>query len=123
MRCRHAALDRQAIVEQQHALACPMFEITVRRPRNPKVALHFLIDVDENRRRPHAGLDRKAAPMRLPRPVIGVLAQNQHAHTLRRRRVDRKIIAEGQCVSVPVDPGGVRTMKYKKNYTYYTKKP
>src|SRR3546814_4647095 len=41
MRCRHAALDRQAIVEQQHALACPMFEITMRRPRNPKVALNL----------------------------------------------------------------------------------
>src|SRR3546814_9440817 len=66
-----------------------MFEITMRRPRNPKVALHFLIDVDETRRRPHAGLDRKAESVRLPRPVIGVLAQNHHAHILRRRRVER----------------------------------
>src|SRR3546814_14738750 len=27
--------------------------------------------------------------MRLPRPVIGVLAQDHHAHILRRRRVER----------------------------------
>src|SRR3546814_13251671 len=99
-----------------------MLEITVRGPRNPKVALHFLIDVDETRRRPNAGLDRKAEPMRLPRPVIEVLAKNHHAHILRWRRVercapvawareeDRKSVVEGQSVCVRVNLGGPRIM-------------
>src|SRR3546814_6135188 len=60
MRRGHSRLDRQAIVEQQHALFGPMPEVTVPRRRNAEVGLHLLIDVDQARRHPHPRLHGKA---------------------------------------------------------------
>src|SRR3546814_3048324 len=54
-----AAFDGQAIVEQEHALACPMPQIAMRSGRNAEVAPHFLIDVDEARRRPRRSEERR----------------------------------------------------------------
>jgi hypothetical protein len=89
MRRRLPRLDRQAIVEQQHALFGPMSEIAVRRPRDAEVALHFLVDIDEARRGANPRLYRKAQAMRLLRPVIRILPQDDDADVARRRRVER----------------------------------
>src|SRR3546814_13095075 len=59
MRRRHAAFDGQAIVEQEHALACPMPQIAMRSGRNAEVAPHFLIEVDAARRRPRRSEERR----------------------------------------------------------------
>ena len=89
MRCRPAHLDRQHAVEQQHPLPRPMFQKAVPGPRNAQVALHLLIDVDQRRRRPHAGLHRKAQAMRLPLAMIGVLPQYHDLDRIQRGEVER----------------------------------
>ncbi|MOA10314.1 hypothetical protein D3C78_1301980 [compost metagenome] len=64
----------QHTIEQKHALFCPAFQKAVTHRANAEIGLQFLVDIDERRRNAHAGLDGKAQPMRLAKPVIGILA-------------------------------------------------
>ncbi len=66
-----------------------MFEIAVLCPRDAEVGVEFLVDVDQAGRGPHAGLHRKAQAVRLSRAVIGILPQDDDAHGIGGRQVER----------------------------------
>ena len=85
----HAHLHRQHRIEQQHALRRPMFEETVRRPRDAEIGIELLEDVDQARWRADAGPDREAQPVRLPLAMIGILAQDHDAHPVERGEIER----------------------------------
>ncbi|MCY1536697.1 hypothetical protein D9M68_721620 [compost metagenome] len=54
-----------------------------------QVALEFLVDVLQRRRRRHARLHREAQAVGLARTVVGILADDDHFHLLQRRGVQR----------------------------------
>src|SRR3546814_13443756 len=78
----------QNAIQKQYTLTRPMLKKAVTRRRNTQVALQFLVDVDQGRRRPHAGLYGKAKPVGLPDAMIGVLAQYHHPDLLQRCQVE-----------------------------------
>src|SRR3546814_3646154 len=83
MRRGLAHLYCQNAVQKQYTLTRPMLKKAVTRRRNTQVALQFLVDVDQGRRRPHAGLYGQAKPVGLPDAMIGVLAHYHHPDLLR----------------------------------------
>src|SRR3546814_19991442 len=87
MRRGLAHLYCQNAVQKQYTLTRPMLKKAVTRRRNTQVALQFLVDVDQGRRRPHAGLYGKAKPVGLADGMIGVLAQYTHPDLLQRWQV------------------------------------
>src|SRR3546814_15967175 len=88
MRRGLAHLYCQNAVQKQYTLTRPMLKKAVTRRRNTQVALQFLVDVDQGRRRPHAGLYGKAKPVGLADGMIGVLAQYNHPDLLQRCQVE-----------------------------------
>src|SRR3546814_5565345 len=88
MRRGLAHLYCQNAVQKQYTLTRPMLKKAVTRRRNTQVALQFLVDVDQGRRRPHAGLYGKAKPVGLADGMIGVLAQYHHPDLLQRCQVE-----------------------------------
>src|SRR5688500_10538610 len=84
-----AALDRQHRVQQQYALVCPGQQAAVVGPRQAEVALDLLEDVLERGRYRHARQDREAQPVRLARPMVGILAEDHDLDLLERRGVQR----------------------------------
>ncbi len=89
VRCGLPHLDRKHAVEEEHALACPMFEEAVAAGEDTEVALHLLENVDEARRRPDPRHDREAQAMRLAFAMIGVLPEDDDAHLVERSQVER----------------------------------
>ena len=91
-------LNRQHGVEQQHALLRPAFEIA-RRARQllAELGFDFLVDVAQARRHTHTLRHRERQPVRLrnlaaidgARAVIRVLAEDDDAHVVHRRQVQR----------------------------------
>src|SRR3546814_3490187 len=80
---------RCALVTGVQTCALPiLLKKAVTRRRNTQVALQFLVDVDQGRRRPHAGLYGKAKPVGLADGMIGVLAQYHHPDLLQRCQVE-----------------------------------
>ncbi|MNP58571.1 hypothetical protein D3C76_1534960 [compost metagenome] len=57
--------------------------------RDVQVALQFLVDIDQRRRRGHARLHRETQAMGLARTVVWVLAKNDYFHLVQRCRVER----------------------------------
>jgi uracil-DNA glycosylase len=85
----NAFLDGQRIVEQQHALPRPVLEVAVHAPRHPEVALELLVDVDQRRRHLHPVGHREAQPVRLPRPVVRVLPEDDDLDLIERGQLER----------------------------------
>ena len=77
-------LDRQRIVEQQHPLPRPMFQIAMRWRRDPQIAAQFLEDIDQRGGLAHTARHGKAQAMRLTRAVIGVLPENDDLDLVKR---------------------------------------
>src|SRR5690606_30007415 len=67
----------------------PMFEEAVPRAGYAEIALQLLVDVDEARRGGDAGPDAEAEAVRLAGAMIGILAEDDDAHLLERRQVER----------------------------------
>ena len=59
------------------------------RPFDPEVALQLLVNVDQARRGLNSIGDREAQAVRLPRPVIRILAEDHDADVPERRQVQR----------------------------------
>ena len=87
MRSGAPVLNGQSAVQQQDALPRPAFQIAMPGMRYAQITGQFLIDVLQGWWRGHARSHRKAEPMRLPRPVIGVLTQNDHLYLFKRRQI------------------------------------
>ena len=88
MRSGAAVLDRQAGIQQQHALPRPAFQIAVSRVGDAEIRRQFLVDVLQRRRRGNAMRHRKAQPVRLSGAVIGVLPQDHHLHLVERCQLE-----------------------------------
>ena len=88
-----ALFHRQAGVEQQHAVLRPLDQAAAglrkRRGRRAQIALQFLEDVAQRRRQRHTRRYRERQPLGLAAPVVGVLAEDDHAHAFRRRQFQR----------------------------------
>ena len=67
-------------VEQQHPLLCPIHQAAVGRGQNAQIIPQLLVDVHQRRRDRLPLLHRKAEPLGLSRPVIGVLPQYDHLY-------------------------------------------
>ena len=85
MRVRLAGADGEDGVEQQHAALGPLHEVAVVRHLTAEVCVQLTEHVGERGRRANAGADAEAHPVRLPRAVVGVLAQEQDFHVRQRR--------------------------------------
>ena len=80
---------RQHRVEQQYALICPALQRAMGRYRLAQIALDFLEDILQRGGRPHTRRHRETQAMGLPRPVVGVLADDHHLDPAQRRAVQR----------------------------------
>ena len=98
MAARGAGCHRQYVVEQQHALFCPAFEVSGARRRPPHICGDLSVDVTQRRWQGPAIRDGKRKPLRLAHPVVGVLTQDDHAHVLR----------STHCFQCPEPKGGPR---------------
>jgi hypothetical protein len=79
-----AGLDRQRIVEQEHALLRPVDEMAMGGPGQAEVGAQFLENVDEAGRHLDAALNRKREAVGLSGAMIGVLPED-HDLDLRQR--------------------------------------
>ncbi len=84
-----ALFDREHGIEQQHALTRPVFEKAVIGRRDAQIRVQFLVDILQRRRDAHAWAHRKRQAVGLIVAVIGVLAQDHHAHLVERGGVER----------------------------------
>ena len=75
-------------VEQQHALLGPAHEAPALGRRRAEVGLYLLEYVDERRRKGHAVVHREAQSLRLPRLMVGVLADDNGLHLVERTQVE-----------------------------------
>ena len=104
-----ARLHSQHRVEEEDALPGPVDEAAVLSGRQTQIGLPLPVDVCQRGRQLDAGGHRKGQAVGLPRPVIGVLAQNHHLHLVRgRQREGGKQVRPGRedrrfCVG-PVHP-------------------
>ena len=89
MAARSAFLDGQAGVKQQHAALRPGQQRTRSGRRQTQVAAQFLEDVAQAGRNGHTGRDRERQAVGLPRPVVRVLAQDQHPGLRQWRQLHR----------------------------------
>ena len=87
MRSGAPVLDGETGIEKQHALACPAFKIAMSGMRNAQITLKLAINVLKGWWRGDAARHGKTEPMRLSRPVIGVLAEDHHLHIIERRQL------------------------------------
>ncbi|MNN38170.1 hypothetical protein D3C81_1521540 [compost metagenome] len=76
-------------VEQQHALVGPGLQATVVGDVDVEVALEFLVDVEQRRRRGDARLHRKAQPMGLAGAVVRVLAEDHYLDLVQWSGIER----------------------------------
>src|SRR3546814_15683565 len=111
MRTGQPGLYREHRVEQQHALPCPWQQAAVVGRRDAQIALNLGKDIAQRGRYRHSRWYRKAQSVRLPRPVVRVLTEDNHLHRVKR---DRKSVGTGKSGLVRVDLGGRRTYKKKK---------
>ena len=86
---RPVLLYGEASIEQQHPLTCPRFERARQGKRDTEIPMQLLKDVAQAGRLRHAIGDRKCQAVGLPRSVVGVLSQNHHTNSLRRRQFQR----------------------------------
>ena len=75
-----ALADREHRVEQQYTLARPAGELAVVGDGEAKVRVSFLEDVPEARGKAIPSSDGEGETVRLPRSVVGVLPQDDHAY-------------------------------------------
>src|SRR5690606_2729555 len=80
-------LDGEDGIQQQNALPRPWKQMSVRRARQAEIAVQFLIDVAKRGRDCNAGRYREAETVRLSRPVIGILPDDDEFDRLERRRI------------------------------------
>ena len=80
--------NRQASVQEENALLCPSCQVAALRDRRSRLGLYLLKNVLERRREGYAVVDAEAKSVCLPRTVIRVLAEDDHAHLVERRRVE-----------------------------------
>src|SRR5207342_1617059 len=90
VRARAAFLDRQHRVEQQHTLFGPMRQAPMRGARDPEIAMQFLEDVLQRRRHRGAVLHGETQAMRLPEPVVRILAEHDDLHLVEGRGIQRR---------------------------------
>ena len=90
MAARFAALDRQRVVEQQHALPRPFAQIAMRGARDAEVGFQLLVDVHEAWRDLHPFGHCEAQAHRLPRPMIGILPEDHDLHRVERGQFERR---------------------------------
>ena len=76
-------------VEEQHALPCPRDKAAVCGRRDTEIVLHFLVDVEEGRRRLDANLHGERKPVCLPVTVVRVLPENDDLRIRKARVVQR----------------------------------
>ena len=79
---------RQCGIEQQHTLFSPTGQIATRRHRYPQIIMYFFKNILQGRRKGDSVIDRKTQTMRLPRPVIRVLSDNDHLRLVIRTEVE-----------------------------------
>ena len=89
VRVRLPAAHGQHRVEEQHALLRPRSQVAVVRNRRADVVPQFFENILQRRRCRHPRLHREAEAVRLPRPVIRVLPEDDDLHCLVRRRMQR----------------------------------
>ena len=78
MRSRSACPHGEGGVEEQNARSSPSLEVAVPRGRNTEVGFEFGVDVAQAGRNVDPVGDGKGKPVRLPRTVVGILAQDHH---------------------------------------------
>jgi hypothetical protein len=66
-----------------------MLQESMRWPSDSKVALQFLVDVDEARRRANPVGDRETQAVGLTGTMVGILADDHDPHVIKRRQVER----------------------------------
>lgn len=89
MAARLPCFHRQRVVQKQHALPRPAFQIARSRRRNAAIGLKLFVNIPERGRQRYPIGHRKAQAMRLPRPVIRVLPQDHHFDRLQRCQLKR----------------------------------
>ena len=89
VRARSTTANGECGVEQQHALACPWFEIAVVGDRVAEVRVQLGVDVHQRRWHTHPVPYRETQAVRLVGAVVRVLAEEQHLHVGERRQVQR----------------------------------
>ncbi len=82
MRARFSVLDREHRIKQQHPLISPSLQTATGRDRNRQIPFNLLVDIAQRRWNFFTLGNRKTQPVRLPRPVIGVLPENHNTHRL-----------------------------------------
>ena len=92
VRRRGVLAHRERGVEQQHALRGPRCQIPALGHRASQVGGHLLVHVAKAGGQLAASGHGKRQPHGLPRPVIRVLAQDDHLHV--RRRGERKRVKD-----------------------------
>ena len=80
-------LDRQRSVEQQYALFRPSAQITALWDRRAQVAMDLLVDIHQRRGYLHTIGHGKRESHGLPFLMVRVLADDDHAHLVKRARV------------------------------------
>ena len=80
----HGGPYRERGVEEQYALPGPSGKVAVCGMRNAQVAMQFLEQVHQGRRRGHSDGHRETETMRLAGAVVGVLAKDHHPHLIER---------------------------------------
>ena len=80
--------NRQTGVQEEHALLCPSRQVAALWNRRSRLGLYLLEDVLERRREGYAIVHAEAKSVCLPRAVIRVLPEDDHAHLVERRRVE-----------------------------------
>lgn len=80
MAFRPAVRHGQGGVEQEHPLLGPAQEIAIGGRRAAQITVQLYEDIAQGGRHPDAGLDGKGQAMGLTGAMVGVLAQDNHAH-------------------------------------------
>ena len=89
VRSRLMGAHRERSVEQQHTLVRPRLQITASRWNEPNIRTQLLEDILQRLRNRHAVLHRETQSVRLPFPMIRVLADNHDLHLVKRRGIER----------------------------------
>ncbi|CAH0321498.1 hypothetical protein SRABI112_05338 [Pseudomonas mediterranea] len=82
------ALHGHGGIEQQHALVGPALQVAVVGDVDVQVALQFLEDIHQRRRRGYARLHRKAQAMGLARAVVRVLTEDHDLDLVQWRGIE-----------------------------------
>ena len=111
MTARSAARNGQNRVEKQHTLPRPCRQIAAFGRLHPHIVGKLTENIAQRGRKRRPGRNGKGQPHGLSRLVIGILSQNDGAHTLRRRTGQREEFPPCRRIDLLRSPGGVEPLR------------